>query len=460
MRRFILILRSNWISWSGAILTTLSFMAFVTTFIYLSLHGGSHGPYFSLIAAVVFPALFLVGILAVPVGLLIYRNELKARMDLITHQPLHLARLIGLLTLINLAVVGTGGYEALHYMDSQQFCGKLCHEVMSPTYESYTSSPHARVRCVECHIGPGANWFVKSKLSGLRQVTAVLFDTFQRPIPTPVHNLRPAHETCEQCHWPDRFSSDRLVVRKHFGDDEAVTQYTTVLVLKTGGIRPDGTATGIHWHVHPDNQVSYVATDGKREKIPWIKFVNAEGKERIYTTEELDPSAPPPEGEFRTMDCVDCHNQPSHQFQEPANALDTAIAAALIPRQLPFIRKVGLEALKKDWTRDNAAAGIRKHLDDYYASNGSLPDDAKTLVAQAAEAIAKIWLRNVYPAMGVTWGVYPSFAVHRGCMRCHDGEHMDADGEEVSTDCDNCHVTLAQRESDPEVLKQLGIQDR
>ncbi|MHC4515410.1 MAG: DUF4149 domain-containing protein [Planctomycetota bacterium] len=460
MRRFILILRSNWISWSGAILTTLSFMAFVTTFIYLALHGGSHGPYFGLVAAVVFPALFLLGILLVPLGLLIYRNELKARMDLITHKPLHLIRLVGLLTVINLAVVATGGYEAIHYMDSQQFCGKLCHEVMSPTYDSYMTSPHARVRCVECHIGPGASWFAKSKLSGLRQIAAVMFDTYERPIPTPVHDLRPARDTCEQCHWPDKFSSDRLVVRKHFGDDEAVTPYTSVLVLKTGGIRPDGTGTGIHWHVHPDNQVSYVATDGKREKIPWVKFVDAKGNTRIYTTEDLDPDAAPPAGEFRTMDCVDCHNQPSHQFQEPGNALDQAIAAGLISRQLPFIRKIGLEALKKDWTRDTAVAGIRKHIRDYYAGNGALADDIKALMGPAAEAIAKIWLSNVYPDMGVTWGVYPSFAAHRGCFRCHDGEHMDADGEEISMDCDNCHTTLAQRESDPEILKHLGIDGR
>ncbi len=90
---------------------------------------------------------------------------------------------------------------------------------------------HARVACVDCHIGPGASWFVQSKLSGLRQVLAVMSDDFSRPIPTPVENLRPARDTCEQCHWPEKFAGDRLVARQHFGYDREVTPYTNVLAL-------------------------------------------------------------------------------------------------------------------------------------------------------------------------------------------------------------------------------------
>lgn len=460
MRRLLLLLRSNWISATGAVITTLSFMGFITTWIYLSLHGGSHGPYVGMIAFVVLPMSFLGGLAVIPVGFLVYRNQLKQRMELLTHKPFKLVRFIALLTLFNIAAAGTGGYEAVHFMDSQQFCGTLCHEVMSPTYDTYLDSPHARVQCVECHIGPGASWFVKSKMSGLRQVAAVLFDTYRRPIPTPVHDLRPARDTCEQCHWPDKFTSDRLVVRQHFADDEEVTPVSSVLVMKTGGTRPDGSATGIHWHIHPGSTVTYISTDEARTKIPWIRFVDSSGNERIFTAEDVDPEAPPPEGRMRTMDCIDCHNQPSHSFQERGQALDEKIASGLISRRLPFIHKVGMEALELGWTRDNARAGIHKHLVDFYASNGALPDDVQALIAPAADAIADAWLRNIHPSMEITWGTYPNFVGHDGCMRCHDGEHLDVEGEAISMDCDNCHVTLAKQERDPEILKQLGIQHR
>ncbi|GAB4137080.1 MAG: NapC/NirT family cytochrome c [Planctomycetota bacterium] len=466
MQRFLLILRSNWISWSGALLTTVTFMAFLSSWLYLSVHGSAHGAYVGMFVFVVLPILFVTGLLMIPIGVAIYRRQLAERMRAAQEHPIKLLRLLALLTVINFAVVGTGGYEALHYMDSQQFCGTLCHEVMSPTYQAYVDSPHARVACVECHIGSGASWFVKSKISGARQVLAVLFDTYQRPIPTPVHDLRPARETCEQCHWPDKFTGDRLVVRKHYDNDRDVTESTTALVLKTGGIRPDGSATGIHWHVHPGNRVTYVATDDKRRVIPWVKFTNEKGEERIYTVDGVDP-ANPPEGEVRTMDCIDCHNQPSHQFENPETAIDRAIAAGLVSRKLPFIRKVGLEALRMAWTRENVVEGIRRHLSSFYASDGGLAEEQKGLLDSTSRELANIWLRNVHPAMGITWGTYPRFQGHvsmdgkpTGCARCHDGEHLDADGDEISMDCTTCHTMLADRVKDPEILKQLGLDER
>jgi hypothetical protein len=453
VRRLLLLLRSNWISATGAVVTTLAFMLFVTTFVFLSLHGGGHTAYAGLVAFVVLPGVFIAGLVAIPVGLLVFRKQLKARMAELEERPIRLLRVVGVLTVANLAVAGTGGYEALHYMDSQEFCGTLCHEVMSPTYNAYVDSPHARVACVECHIGGGASWFVKSKLSGLRQVAAVLLDSYQKPIPTPVHDLRPARDTCEQCHWPSHFSGDRLVVRTHFAEDEAVTSESTVLVLKTGGVRPDGTASGIHWHVHPGNAVTYLSTDDRRMDIPWVRYVDGAGNERVFTSEDYDPENPPT-GTVRTMDCVDCHNQPSHAFQDPGQALDNAIAGGRISRDLPSVRKVGMELLETMWTRDSAADGILQAMRGRYRGTDVNPD----LVAQSSEALAEIWLRNIYPEMAITWGTYPSMTNHKGCMRCHDGEHFDDDGNEISMDCENCHVMLADRERDPEILEQLGLQ--
>jgi hypothetical protein len=332
--------------------------------------------------------------------------------------------------------------------------------VMSPVYEASLDSPHSRVACVECHIGSGAGSFVRSKMSGMRQLLAVMFSNYERPIPTPVHNLRPADETCEQCHSPHRFTQDRLFVRHHYADNEGSSRTTNVLLMKVGGVRPDGTASGIHWHSDPRNKITYVSTDSKRTKIPWVRFVDRNGKERIFTTEDHDPAAPPPAGTLRRMDCVDCHNQSSHSFWDPELALDAAITSGEISRRLPYVRKVGLQALKANWTRDNAREGIARMLADHYAREDGLPEDAKALVAASSAALAAIWLRNIHPEMAITWNTYPSLAGHAGCMRCHDGEHMDADGEAISMECAICHVMVAEKETDPKILRELGIEVR
>jgi nitrate/TMAO reductase-like tetraheme cytochrome c subunit len=81
----------------------------------------------------------------------------------------------------NVAIGSQLAYSAVNYMDSVSFCGKTCHTVMQPEYTAYQNSPHSRVECVKCHIGPGAGWFVKSKLSGTRQLLAVTFNTYPRP---------------------------------------------------------------------------------------------------------------------------------------------------------------------------------------------------------------------------------------------------------------------------------------
>lgn len=451
MHRLLLLLRSNWISATGAVVTTLAFMLFLTTFVYLSLHGGGHTAYAGLLTFVVLPGLFVAGLIAIPIGLLLYRKQLRERMAALELRPIRLLRVVGVLTAVNLAVAGTGGYEALHYMDSQEFCGTLCHDVMSPTFNAYVESPHARVACVECHIGDGATWFIKSKLSGLRQVAAVLLDSYERPIPTPVHDLRPARDTCEQCHWPGHFSGDRLLVKERFADDDAVTPETTVLLMKTGGVQRGGEAHGIHWHASPGLEITYRTTDDRRQEIPWVRVVDRDGRERVFTSESYDPENPPT-GEPRRMDCVDCHNQPSHAFQELGDALDEAIADGRVPRDLSGMRRVAMEVLQEEWSRDGVADGMQRSLANRY------PGADGSVVGLAATALSEIWLRNNYPDMAITWGTYPSMASHQGCMRCHDGEHLDEEGEEISMDCETCHVMLAERERAPDILEQLGIQ--
>lgn len=458
MSRFLLLMRSNWITATGAVITTLAFMAFVTTLIYTTLHGSAHGPYLGLFAFLLLPMVFVAGIGLIPLGLLVYRHQLRQRMDLLTHKPMRLLRVLGVLTLVNLATVGTAGYEAVHYMDSQQFCGKVCHQVMSPTFDLSLDSPHSQIACVQCHIGPGVGSFVQAKLSGLRQVVALLLDSYERPIPTPVHNLPAASEICMGCHSVPRLGADRLLVRHHFADDEAVTQSTNVLLLKVGGIGPDGSSSGSHWHADPRHQVQFI-TSGKREKIDWIRYVDPTGKERFYTLDGADPE-PRPEGELRTMDCLDCHNQPAHPQQDPDLALDAAILSGRISRELAGIKKVAQGLLQQSWQRDTAEASILRELEQVYLRTDGASDSLRAAIRTTAAGIASIWLRNVYPDMNIGWGTYPNFNGHAGCMRCHDGEHFDQGGEVLSFDCNKCHTVLAQQERDAKVLRQFGIEPK
>ena len=459
LQRLLLLVRTNWISLSGALITTFAFLGILTMLLFSTV-GAFGGPYVGMVTFVVFPGLFIFGLLLIPTGLLIYRHRTRERIDVLRDQPIRLVRAFLLLTIANIVVVSTAGYQGLHYMDSAEFCGLVCHTVMEPQYNAYLDSPHARVSCVECHIGPGASWFVKSKLDGLRQVAAVAFDTYERPIPTPVTSLRPARETCEQCHWPDKFTGDRVVVRRHFREDRENSPYTNVLMLKTGGTRPDGTPSGIHWHMHSGIEIRYKATDDRRMEIPWVKFMDHNtGREELFTAKGVDPATLVDLPE-RVMDCVDCHNQPSHRFDEKTVSLDRAMAAGRISPKLPFIKKKAMEVLDGTWSREVAKAEIGKALTAFYTTEEPLEGESKALLAPAIEEISAIWLRNVYPDMKLGFDTYRRLLRHEGCRRCHEGEHESAAGNLIPVDCSLCHVLVSNNEPNPPIIRQLGMEKR
>jgi len=348
-------------------------------------------------------------------------------------------------------------------MDSVNFCGTTCHTVMAPEYTTYQNSPHSRVECVECHIGPGAGWFVRSKLSGLRQVFAVTFHTYSRPIPSPVKYLRPARETCEQCHWPQRFTGDKFLVNTSYKDDEKNTPQTDVLLLKVGGRTWQG-SVGIHGHHLADNaRIRYISTDPERQTIPAVYYTDDQGK----TTEFISSDAKPTQqqldkGEHRVMDCVDCHNRPTHVFELPENAVDKQMSLGRISPDLPFIRKKAVEVLKVNYpTREIAKQSIRDEINNFYRTNyATLYETRRTLVQQAGEEVSAIYLRNIFPDMRLTWGSHPNNLGHNdspGCFRCHDGSHTSADGQTITNDCSACHQVLAAGEENPKILTDLGM---
>jgi hypothetical protein len=470
--RLLYFLGQNAISLVGAALTTSSAVTLIAFWFYDFVLPGPPHPYIGILLFLILPGIFLLGLLLIPIGILLRRHRLKTRgqlgdiyPEINLRQPMvrHGFFLVGIATFLNVIIFGTASYRGVAYMDSGQFCGQTCHTVMMPEFTAYQSSPHAHVECVECHIGPGAGWFVRSKLSGVRQVFAVTFHTYSRPIHAPVKYLRPARETCEQCHWPQRFTGDKFVVKTTYKDDEKNTAQTTALLLKVGGRTWQG-SVGIHGrHLDEAARVRYISIDDQRQVIPVVYYTNDKGKTVEYVSSDIQTTKQQLEaGEHRSMDCVDCHNRPSHAFELPENAVDKQMAAEFISPELPFVRKKAVELLKADYPdRQTARQRIVDGLKSFYRANyPSVYDSRRALVEQSAENVANIYLRNIFPEMKVGWGVHPNNIGHNdapGCFRCHDGSHVSADGQAISNDCSACHGLLAVEEQNPKILVDLGL---
>jgi len=349
-------------------------------------------------------------------------------------------------------VIVMAGFE---YMDSASFCGLLCHKVMEPEYALCRISPHARVACVDCHIGPGASWFVRSKLSGLRQVYAVTAGTYSRPIPTPVEHLRPSRETCEQCHWPDKFHGDKLKIITHYDSDRNNTKRYTALLLKIGG--PDALgarASGIHWHVSQGNRVIFMSEKGERRDIPWMRLERGSEPpvEYRFTGRKISNKeiASTPK---RTMECVDCHNRPTHVYRTADEELDDMFNLRPELQSVPYLKKASGEVLARRF--DDAAIqgkAVRGAVLDWYRGHPE-ENPNPALLEQAAEQVQNIYARNIWPRMNIAWGTYPNHIGHAtgipGCLRCHGNNHINAEGKAVRADCRLCHTILALKEEKP-----------
>ena len=460
-------LASNLISLLGVVLVTTAGILWLMTFpVYW--RGEASSPYIGILLFLLLPGVFGAGLALIPLGIFLHVRKRRKAGDTGPLLPQgadfrRLAAFVGVTTLANLLMGSQFSYRAVTYMDSDKFCGQSCHTVMNPEYTAYSNSPHARVSCTECHIGPGASFFVKSKLSGTGQLFAVLFNSYPRPIPSPVKNLRPARETCEQCHWPQHFGGEKFFVHTEFAQDEQNSATSTVALMKIGGHNFSGTV-GIHGaHVDSMGHMEYVSTDERRQVIPQVTFTDASGKVTVYNS--TDAPAKPEDlakGEHRQMDCMDCHNRPTHIFQMPERALDAAMNQGSISSKLPFIKKQAVAALQGKYPdRATAMREISATLEKFYQTNYPQTYTADSaLLKTAITTVQSIYEQNIYPEMKITWGTYPNNLGHTdfpGCFRCHDGNHASADGRTISNDCATCHDLLAVSEKDPKVLSELGM---
>jgi hypothetical protein len=454
----------NWISLAGAVLAAGSFFSFVLLFLF-DLLAKETNPYVGILTFVVSPGFLSLGLLLIGLGWLLQRRSLARgegglalsvlSIDFARPSDRRKLMVFAVGTAAFLLCAAVGSYHTFHYVESVQFCGQLCHTPMTPEFTTYQHSPHARIGCTECHVGPGAASFVRAKLNGVHQLKATLLNSFDRPIKTPVKGMRLAMYTCENCHWPQKYIGNREKVFHRYLTDDENTPVVTEMLLKVGGGDPQaGPVGGIHWHMNLNNKVEYIASDEKRQTIPWVRFTNPKGEVIEFRATGFTNNLV--QSEIRRMDCMDCHNRPAHQYRSPSQTVDIALSTGRLDAKLAAIKKNAVDALSKEYvSQADAFAKIADFLKSKY------PKETK-LDATIAE-VQQIYAASIFPEMKVSWKAYPDNIGHKewpGCFRCHDGQHKAVDGKRKieASNCNDCHTILSQAKgADVAKLSQAGM---
>lgn len=447
----------NRLSYLGAGLTTASTLAMGFFWMSEWLGGRPVSPYTGIIFILILPTVFMLGLFLMPLGVWLKHRRMKKDGALPKEYPpirwdtglaKRVLMFVGTATVANGIILTFATAKGVKFADSNAFCGTACHEVMAPEYGAFLDSPHAQVGCAKCHIAPGADGFLKAKFSGVRQLAAVTFGNYSRPVSSPVAHMPEAKETCGHCHWPERKVGDKVVVRTTFGEDEASTPSTTILLMHVDAIHGQ----------HLKTRVAFAPADPRRLEIAKVSA----GDDTYRSGESKLSPADQDKLALRTMDCMDCHNRPAHTFDPAGKALDKALQAGRIDRTLPFVKKTGMELLTKGYpSREEATKRIPADFEAHYRANAPEVYAAKKDAIQSSgQALLQLYLRNVYPELKLDWGTHPNHLGHAdntGCFRCHGGNHKSSSGKTLSDDCEACHSVLAADEPDPKLLKDLGL---
>jgi len=462
----------NWLTIIGSIIAVINLALILLLFIISSIFNKGNTN-LGLFIYVILPGFLILGLLMIPIGMFRERSKSRKsnlretgkfpRIDL--NDPRHRNAFIifTIATIIILFLSTLGSFEAYHFTESVEFCGTLCHQVMEPEHIAYQNSPHANVLCVECHVGSGASWYVKSKLSGLHQVYAVIAKSYPTPIETPLHDLRPARETCERCHWPQKFYARTLWTKKYFLADSLNTEWDIILQMKTG---PEysglGLSEGIHWHINPEVNIEYISENDKRENITYVKYTNnTNGEVIIYQNDDnIISDSIISSAASRTMDCIDCHNRPSHIYNSPTVYFDKAMLTGDISKNIPFIKKTSMEILRENFSdTDTALMKIEASIRDYYRSDFRDYYDSNTgLIDKSIGSIQNAFKMNTFPKMKVSYDLYPEHIGHlefNGCFRCHNDTFKSDNGRTITKDCDLCHTIVGQGQPDMMVYSNI-----
>ncbi|MDX6613674.1 MAG: hypothetical protein QOD75_2860 [Blastocatellia bacterium] len=464
----------NYISFAGALIVAASLASIILLFL-IEFTKAADNPYLGIVTYTILPAFLILGIAVILGGMALERRRRRRRpeagipayprIDLNDPRQRRIAFSLTGVAFIFIFMSAFGSYRAYEYSESVEFCGKTCHSVMKPEHVAFLATSHARIRCVDCHVGHGAESYARSKLNGARQLYSLAFNKFSKPINTPVHNMRPANETCEKCHWPSKFYGAQLKTFNHYAYDEKNSLRQTRMLINVGGGNPDsGPVAGIHWHMNLGNEVTYIASDTHRQVIPWIQVKDRKGN----ITEYYDRGRPlsqtqMAQGEKRRMDCIDCHNRPAHAYLPPDVALDQSFDAGRLDPSLPYLKREAVASLNKPYaTEDEAVKTIATSLDGFYrASYSDLYSQKTETVKTAIAETQRIYKTYFFPEMKTNWETHPNNIGHlysSGCFRCHDGEHVSNTGKVISTDCNVCHTVLSDSARPATVLKALSVQ--
>ncbi|HEY0765144.1 MAG TPA: NapC/NirT family cytochrome c [Pyrinomonadaceae bacterium] len=449
----------NYISFAGALIVIAAVVSILLLFL-IELTQTSNNPYLGIVTYIILPAFLAFGLLVIFAGMLFERRRRRRspaseiapypRIDLNEPRQRRLAILLLTVSFVFICASAFGSYRAYEYTESVEFCGQACHTVMKPEFVAFHATSHARIRCVDCHVGHGAESYARSKLSGARQLVSLVTGSYSKPIETPVHNMRPANQTCEQCHWPSKFHGAQLKTFDHYAYDEQNSLRQMRMLISVGGGDPaSGSVAGIHWHMNLRNEITFIASDEKRQVIPWIRVKDLNGNVTEYYDRVRPLSAEQiASSEKRRMDCIDCHNRPAHTYLSPDEALDQSFAAGRLDPSLPYLKREAVAVLNKPYaTEQDALSTIASSLDGFYRTNYS------QLQAQKAETIKtaisetqRIFKTYFFPEMKTNWSTHPNNIGHlysSGCFRCHDGEHVSNTGKVIRNDCNICHSVLS-----------------
>ena len=464
----------NWITIIGSLVAAVNLLLIIVLFL-ISTILNKNETNLGLFIYIILPGFLLLGLIMIPLGIIFSRKKrIDGGLKLIKKFPtvdLNIPQhrkafvLFVILTVIILFLSTYGSFQAFHLTESVEFCGTLCHKVMEPEYTAYQNSSHANVACVECHVGAGASWYVKSKLSGLHQVYAVVTKTYPSPIETPLHDLRPARETCERCHWPQKFYTNNLHTNKHYLADSLNTAWNITLQMKIGPEFSDlGFKEGIHWHINPDIDVEYISENDKRELISYVKYTDkATGEVTVYRNPDIEMSdSMIAASSSRIMDCIDCHNRPSHKYSSPTVYFDKAMLTNEISQDIPFVKRTAMGILRNNFTdKDTAFMQIRDGIINYYKSDFSdYYEKNSANIELSVATLQKAYSKNAFPGMKVTYDVYPDHIGHlevEGCFRCHNDAFEAENGRKITRDCNLCHTIIGQGKED--LMQFTNIKD-
>lgn len=450
----------NYISFAGMAIVVISLASIVLLFS-LEMTSPTSQPYLGILTYIMLPTVMVFGLIIILLGVLWERRrrrkltpeQIAAYPILDLNGPRRRRAFLTFLSLsfIFLLISAFGSYRAFEYTESVEFCGQLCHTVMKPEFVAHEAAPHSQIRCVECHVGSGPENYARAKFNGIRQLYAVTFNTYNKPIETPVHNMRPANETCQKCHWSEKYHGEKFKVFNHYGydKDNSLTQ-TRLLIKVGGGNASNGQTGGIHWHMNLNNEVLFISSDPKRQNVQWVKMTKGDGSSVEYFAKDANLSPDQIEAApKRRMDCIDCHNRPTHIYLSPNQAVDRSIDADKLDTSLPFLKLKAVEVLSGNYaTTEEALNAIATKFPDYYKV--SYPDiyaTKKMAIDAATTELQHLYQTYFFPEMKTDWQSSANNIGHltaQGCFRCHDGQMSSKDGKIIRNECNICHTAADQ----------------